>query len=386
MTIAMIFIGTVALILLGGYVKTMDIGLKSYAINNQYGDFQIAKKGYFAHDSTSMDYTLSKDEFNKLENFLYTFKEVDFINKRVFIAGLIGNYKTSTFFSGICGQADTEVFMLPDLIKGKIISPSDPYGIIIGRGMAEKLDVTIGDNLLLFFSSEGGSQEAIRVSVRGIYKGLLKEQENIIVYIPLKAAWDLMLTKKIHTMLVFLKDEKQIKTMMQKVKSFALKNNMDIELKSWKDLAVYYKQVIGMISNIIIFGGIIVFFVIIFGISNTMYMVINNRTREIGTMRAFGKKRSEILFYFVCEGLFMGLFGAIIGILFSIIIIPVINAMNFTLPPGPGQDNPIPIHIIADNIIIIKVMIINIITSVFASFLPAFNASRKNIVNALRQF
>jgi putative ABC transport system permease protein len=183
----------------------MEVGLTENAISKEFGHFQIARTGYFDADNTSSQHLIPEEEFRILEELLYDMDEVDYVNLRLHIVGIIGNMGGSTIFAGICGQPESEILMTPTVTKGKPISSNDPTGIIIGASMAEKLNVEVGSNLLLFFSSDSGAQEAINVTIRGLYKGMMKEQENMIIHIPLESAWDLMLERKVHRILVFCK-------------------------------------------------------------------------------------------------------------------------------------------------------------------------------------
>jgi putative ABC transport system permease protein len=141
-----------------------------------------------------------------------------------------------------------------------------------------------------------------------------------------------------------------------------------------------------MLQGIMNVFSIIVFFIIVFGISNTMYMVITDRTQEIGTLRAIGNSKAQIVGMFFFEGFLMGIIGALSGTIIALISIPIINTLQLTLPPGPGQDSPTPIVLTATVYIIITVMIINIAVASVASIFPGISATRKKIVDALRQF
>jgi putative ABC transport system permease protein len=384
LTIASICIGTVALILVGGYVAIMAVGLKEEAIGKQYGHIQIARTGYFEADDTSPDHLMSKKEFEAIEDFLWGLPETDMVNKRLHIAGIIGNMEKSAVFMAVCGDPENEIFMLPSVMEGEPLSPLDPAGINIGRGLAKKLDVSTEDNLLLFFASESGAQEAIYVSVRGIYKGLMKDQENIMIYVPLQSAWDLMLEQKVHRILLFLRSEEDIGPVLEKINGFIIEQDLDLEARSWEDLAVFFEQILDLFRNLILVAGVIIFIVIIFGISNTMYMVISERTREIGTLRAIGKTRGELMRGIFFEGVLMGILGAAIGVALSSILIPVINSLDLTLPPGPGQDERIPVVILFHGKTILIVIMVNILTAAAASILPAIKVTRKKITDALR--
>ena len=56
----------------------------------------------------------------------------------------------------------------------------------------------------------------------------------------------------------------------------------------------------------------------VFGAMNTMYAIVSQRTREIGTLRALGFSRFSILFSFVMESVLLALVGGVLGCLLAL--------------------------------------------------------------------
>jgi len=117
----------------------------------------------------------------------------------------------------------------------------------------------------------------------------------------------------------------------------------------------------------------------IIGAMITMYSAVANRTAEIGTLRALGFRRRNILLAFLTESLFLGGIGGGIGLSFSsfmqFMTISTVNfqtfselAFRFTLTPG----------------IIVQSMVFALIMGLVGGVLPAVRASRLKIVDALR--
>jgi len=111
----------------------------------------------------------------------------------------------------------------------------------------------------------------------------------------------------------------------------------------------------------------------------TMYAAVANRTAEIGTLRALGFQRRNILAAFLIESMLLGLSGGLIGLLFAsfmqFITISTVNwqtfselAFSFTL---------------TSEIVIIS-LIFSLVMGFVGGVLPAVRASRMNIVEALR--
>lgn len=117
----------------------------------------------------------------------------------------------------------------------------------------------------------------------------------------------------------------------------------------------------------------------ILGAMVTMYTAVANRTREIGTMRALGFRRRSILAAFLTESLILGLLGGGVGVLgASLLQFLTISTMNwetfselafgFTLTPQ----------------IALFTMGFALVMGFFGGLLPAWRASRLEIVDALR--
>ena len=385
-TVASILVGTMALIMVTGYIRVMEKGIQSQIISSEFGHIQIARSGYFEQDQTAYDFLVESSEFEQIDDFLKTLPEVDLVNKRLHLAGIIGDRSNSTVFLGICGQSDMEIFMSPTIVKGMHFGLGSKDGIVIGEAMAKKLGADLGKTYLVLFSSPSGAQEALTVSVSGIYKGLLAEQENIIIYMPLETAWDLMLERKVHRIIILLRDGKNVPQVMDQLNGFIDDRGLDLEVRDWKALAVYYEQIISMFTGITFVVGAIIIIVIIFGISNTMHMVIHDRTREIGTMRAMGDSRLQIMSQLMTEGTLMGIIGACAGVILSIIFIPILNRLGITLPPGPGQEEPIPLYLQPEPVTVLVIGIGATAVAGFSSILPALRTVRIRIADALRSF
>ncbi len=117
----------------------------------------------------------------------------------------------------------------------------------------------------------------------------------------------------------------------------------------------------------------------IIGAMITMYSAVANRTAEIGTLRALGFRRRNILLAFLVESLLLGCFGGVIGLFcasfMQFLTISTVNfqtfselAFKFTLTPG----------------IIMESMIFALAMGLIGGVLPALRASRLKIVDALR--
>lgn len=142
-----------------------------------------------------------------------------------------------------------------------------------------------------------------------------------------------------------------------------------------------FKQVINAITYVLIFFGAIALLAASFGIINTLYMAVQERTKEIGLMKAVGMSRGKIFALFSVEAILLGFWGSVLGILVAMGLGQIANrvATNTFLKDLQGFDlTSFPIKSVA----IIAVVIMGI--AFLAGTLPARRAAKLNPIDALR--
>jgi len=139
------------------------------------------------------------------------------------------------------------------------------------------------------------------------------------------------------------------------------------------EMMATFLGIMGMTLTIIFSLGAVI------GAMITMYAAVANRTAEIGTLRALGFRRRSIMTVFLVESLLLGLVGGVMGLFFSSFLqfftVSTVNwqtfselAFSFTLTPD----------------IATRSLVFSLIMGFVGGVLPAFRASRMNIVEALR--
>ncbi|MBI4847963.1 MAG: ABC transporter permease [Nitrospirae bacterium] len=118
----------------------------------------------------------------------------------------------------------------------------------------------------------------------------------------------------------------------------------------------------------------------IIGAMITMYSAVSNRTAEIGTMRALGFRRRDILFAFMVESLLLSFTGGCAGLFFSSFMqLLTISTMNFQTFSELAFTFALTFEIFY------KALLFSLIMGFIGGVLPAARASRMNIVEALRE-
>ncbi|MCX7913004.1 MAG: ABC transporter permease [Thermodesulfovibrionales bacterium] len=139
------------------------------------------------------------------------------------------------------------------------------------------------------------------------------------------------------------------------------------------EIMAKFLRILGMSLTIIFSLGAII------GAMITMYSAVANRVREIGTLRALGFQRGKILLAFLMESLLISSVGGLVGLIFaSLLQFMTVSTMNFqTFSELAFSFN-----------LTFEIVVMSIFFSVLMGFLggllPAFRASRMEIVDSLR--
>ena len=146
-----------------------------------------------------------------------------------------------------------------------------------------------------------------------------------------------------------------------------------------KDLQSFINQIISVLQSVIIVFGLITLVASFFGVVNTQYISVLERTREIGLMKALGTSRGAVSRLFMIEATWIGFIGAALGAVVAIAVGTALNPwisqkLNF------GSEHLLvfePLQIIA------LVVFLMLITTI-AGLLPARKAAKLDPIEALR--
>ena len=133
---------------------------------------------------------------------------------------------------------------------------------------------------------------------------------------------------------------------------------------------------------------LVLFFVILIGVVNTMRMSIRERTREIGTNRAIGMQRSDVRSVFVLEVVFLAVLAAAVGVLLGFGLMGLLSSFTLEL-----RDNPFSIffvnkhlHFVPTTLTIAANFVVIVVIAFLIAFFTARRAARLRAAEALRHY
>ncbi len=202
----------------------------------------------------------------------------------------------------------------------------------MGKSLAEKLDVGLGDKVVAMASTLKGNVGSDVFRIVGLFETFNSEFDKIYAYIPFENAQRMLGLNDNFSEFALLIDNldnlNQVEADLEEQLNFDAKSasKLTYEVLTFKELLpLLVMQVDVYKESIFIFYGIIAV-AMIFGIVNTMLMSVFERIREFGVLMAIGMKNKRIFVMVILEALFLGVFGTAIGFLVSYLIyIPLSN-------------------------------------------------------------
>lgn len=383
LTVLVISFGAAALILSGGFFAYNFDGLRETTIRNGLGHLQVASERYLA-EGEERPLQNGVAHYAELQQWLESREHVRSTTAQIDFVGLISNGEKSEAFlgSGVDPQRESLMGFSLNLKEGEPLAADDEA--LLGVGLAKDLKARPGDVLTLMGTTTDGALNAVDVRITGLYATGVKEFDARALKVSLSTAQRLLDTDRVSKVIVKLDATKNTELVRGELLAAGLgPHGAGLKLRSWRDLASFYKQVVMLYEAIFMFLGLIIFVLVVLSSSNTMMMSVFERVREIGTLMAFGTRRRQVLLIFVLEGAVLGVLGGLVGLVISYGLIQAINHAGLTMPPPPSFSTgfPLLIKLVPGLFLSVFVLIVAVLTG--SAVLPAWRGARLRIVDAL---
>ncbi|MBP6177498.1 MAG: ABC transporter permease [Anaerolineales bacterium] len=233
--------------------------------------------------------------------------------QRINTGGLVTNREGAfaVVITGIEPEKEVQVNLIGQYVTaGRNLVSDDVDNVLIGKGLADAMDVTVGDRITMVGRSQNKEMRQRTMTIVGIYDLGMADIEKQTVYISLAEAqtlYDLTAPTEVAIFLEHLGQEDEvIKSLQASLPGYEIESFQ----ANYPDLANAIDSKGGVMN---VFSVIIIAIAGV-GILNLLLMAVYERTREIGVLGAMGLKANQIALLFILEGTMIGLVGVAVGI------------------------------------------------------------------------
>lgn len=377
-----IFSGVIA----GAFFKGMADQRIQKVIKTELSYVQIHNPGF---EQTS-DFANFISNAKEIEDKILKIPNVTGVSRRISIQSMAASAETASgvLISGIFPEDEKNVTNISNkLIDGKYFEGISRNPVVIGEKLAEKLNVRVRSKIIITIQDMDNNITSGAFRIAGIYStnNNMFDESNIFVRFSDIQKLTGFPENAAHEIAININDNENLAGILTSVKDIT-GNKLDV--KTWKELSPemnYLTEAMDMYMYIFI---IIILMALLFGIINTMLMVVMERTKEIGMLMAIGMNKGKVFSMIVLESVLLSLTGGIVGI--------IIGAVSSKY----GETHPIDLSMWAqgyeqlgydafvytklDPNMLINVTVLVIFTGVIAAIYPAYKALKNDPADALR--
>ncbi len=380
--------GCAALIVNGGIIYDIFEELREDAIRGRHAHIQIYREGFTeGHLRDPGRYMIPADESRRIVELVRGQPHVDRVTRRREFSGMIASGDRYVAFVGLgVDPVDDAEFSRHMLIRaGDPLSADDPYGMLCGLGLADRFAGTPGDVVTLMTNTETGALSAIDARLRGVFEGGMKAFDDWTLKLPLPAVEELLLDDRTERLLVLVGETDRVDEVRAGLDALFAREGLALETRSWRDLALFHNQVVGLFSRELDVIKVIISTIVILGIANTIGMSILERRVELATLRALGLRRGVIARLLIMEAALTGLIGGVVGVVLGWVATRIVTALGIPFPSPPGSTRPFLGGADFSASLALGSLALLFGATIVASLLPVWKAARRPIASTLRE-
>jgi ABC-type lipoprotein release transport system permease subunit len=351
-------------------------------IKLQSGHLQLRAESYDENKS-SLKYEDLVENPDEVASKIGALQQVKAATPRLYASGFLsaGNESTGVRIYGIDPMSVANDPYRQGVISGNYLTADDREGLLIGKPVAEKLSLNVGDQVDLSVNTSNGDVDEQKFTVRGIYSTGTYGFDSGTIFLPIAKAQAITKTENhASTIFVLLKDTSSTNAVRQALQGARLK------VQTWQDLNTLLVQWEQMAQSYIAIFYLIILAITASVIINTLIMSVYERTREIGILSAIGMRGGRILWLFLAESSLLAVGGVIMGLILGLAATYWFNVNGFYIGnmgiTGMLISDRIFAKLTMDNLIRLSIM--TFIVTLLAGLYPAIMASRMEPVEALR--
>lgn len=350
----------------------------------QFGNLQIADPALLDGKGEGFTYLISPTVRAQVEELVRTERGVMGTTAQLSLSGLLAVRRTTAVVRAVGVVPENGVLDYNDLvIDGRGLAPDDVGAVLVGQTLADELELRPGDIVNLTATTVAGAFNVSPLEVVGLFRFSSAEVERAQVFVPLAFAQLLLATDGVDRIVVRLDRLSRTWSAARAIGARLDTAGLPLAVRTWDVLSPFYKGLSGFFD--LLFGFLVgaVFILVFFIVLQILTLSFLERTREVGTIRALGTRRGEVFRLFLEESVWLGLVGGGTGIFAGIGLSLLFNAAGIPWQP-PGTVEAVTLGVDFTGRVVLIPFAVSVVSTFASAFLPAYQATRVSVVDALR--
>ena len=287
-------------------------------VNFYYGYAQVHKAGYWDNQSLDESLSLNADLIQQLTNI----DGIEDVAPRLesFALASVGERTKGVLVVGTEADAENNLTKLASHIIDGQYWAKDSKKALVAAGVAKQLELSVGDTIILLSQGYHGANAAGKYAIGGLLRFGSPELNKRMVYIPYKeAAYFFAADNRATSLALKINNKDDVSGVMS-----ILNQQLDTsvyEMMRWESMMpeLVEAKELDAAGNLLTLW--ILYLIIAFGIFGTILMMVRERQYEFGVLLGIGMRRLKLGLTVWMEVVFLGLLGALVGML---IVFPLV--------------------------------------------------------------
>ncbi|MBC34895.1 MAG: ABC transporter permease [Bacteroidetes bacterium] len=361
------------------------------AIRNEISNLQIHHPEYLLNEEVKNNI----QDPDNISQLILKYSEVKAVSQRIKATAMISTAETGTgvILNGVTPDHEKQVTGLSECIDdGEFLNNESRIPIIIGRKLATKLSARLKSKVVITAANTEGVITYGAFQVIGIYDTDNDMFDEVNVFVRKNDLTKLLKLDQSHTneIAIALYNHDDTKKIGKELNQMFLDKteSEQLTIRTWQEIVPSLNAMIEMMDYFAYVFLIIILFALAFGIVNTMLMVVMERIKEIGMLKAIGMTNTRIFRMIMLETIFLSGTGGIIGLFLSILCIEYFGYYGFSLEDFQQGFNSLGFSAIiypeGEVSFYISTTLLVIITAIISSIYPARKALKMKAVEAIK--
>jgi len=384
LSIAIIAFGTAISLFVLAFLDDARDQIRDSSVS-EYGNLQIASPLLFDDTAEGYEYLMTPDHIRTIDELLSKEASVVATTVQLQFPGLAaaGNRTQTVRLRAI--EPENGLIDFADFVAtGRALQPNDVAAVLIGRTLADRLSLDVGDPLTVTLTTVEGAYNASPLVIAGIFEFSSEQVESQLLLIPLRFGQLLLNTVGIDRIIISLRDIDDTDPAAARIATELTDRGLPLDVRTWEELSPIYRQLSSYFDLLFGFLSLAISVLVFFIILQVLTLAFLERTREIGTLRALGTTRGEIFRLIFSESVWLAILGSVVGILGGVLLSLGFNSLGIEWLP-PGTVNP---SVLATQIgwrTALFPLLVSLVATLLSSLYPSVQAARLQIVDALRE-